>query len=91
MFCLTLQQLGIQLLDITDYIWHAYPSPLTIIHHRKVQHMALTKADLVGALQKEIGFNIHKSINIVESLLETIKSTLESGEDVLVSGFGNFF
>jgi len=52
--------------------------------------MALTKKDIVEALQTEIGFTRHKSANIVESLLETIKSTLESGEDVLVSGFGKF-
>ena len=52
--------------------------------------MALTKADIVKAVQSEIGFTRNKSIDIVESLLETIKSTLESGEDVLVSGFGKF-
>ena len=63
---------------------------ITIIHHRKAQHMALTKADLVEAIQTEIGFTRHQSTKLVESLLETIKSTLESGEDVLVSGFGKF-
>ena len=52
--------------------------------------MALTKADIVKAVQTEIGFTKHESISIVESLLETIKSKLESGEDVLVSGFGKF-
>ena len=52
--------------------------------------MALTKADIVKEVQSEIGFTRHQSIDIVESLLETIKSTLESGEDVLVSGFGKF-
>ncbi|MBW2610886.1 MAG: integration host factor subunit alpha [Deltaproteobacteria bacterium] len=52
--------------------------------------MALTKADIVEAVQTEIGFTRHQSIDIVESLLETIKRTLENGEDVLVSGFGKF-
>ena len=52
--------------------------------------MALTKADIVEAVQSEIGFTKHKSIQIVESLIELIKSNLESGEDVLVSGFGKF-
>ncbi len=52
--------------------------------------MALTKADIVEAVQTEIGFTKHQSIDIVESLLETIKSTLTSGDDVLVSGFGKF-
>ena len=52
--------------------------------------MTLTKKDIVKAVQSEIGFTRNKSIDIVESLLETIKSTLASGEDVLVSGFGKF-
>ena len=52
--------------------------------------MALTKADIVESIQTEIGFTRHKSTELVEGLLEFIKSTLESGEDVLVSGFGKF-
>ena len=52
--------------------------------------MTLTKADIVEAVQTEIGFTRQKSINIVETLLELIKSKLESSEDVLVSGFGKF-
>ena len=52
--------------------------------------MALTKADIVEALQTEIGFTKHKSTELEEALLELIKSKLESGEDVLVSGFGKF-
>ena len=52
--------------------------------------MALTKADIREALQSEIGFTKQLSVDITESLLETIKSKLEFGEDVLVSGFGKF-
>jgi len=52
--------------------------------------MALTKADIVEAVQSEVGFTKHKSTELVGFLLETMKSTLESGEDVLVSGFGKF-
>ena len=52
--------------------------------------MALTKADIVETVQTEIGFTRHQSLDIVENLLELIKSKLESGEDVLVSGFGKF-
>ena len=51
---------------------------------------ALTNADIVEAIQTEIGFTRHKPTELVESLLETIKSTLAYGEDVLVSGFGKF-
>lgn len=52
--------------------------------------MALTKADIVEAVQSEIGFTRHQSFGLVENLLELIKSKLETGEDVLVSGFGKF-
>jgi integration host factor subunit alpha len=52
--------------------------------------MALTKADIVDAVQTKIGFTKHKSTKLVENLVETIKTTLASGEDVLVSGSGKF-
>ncbi len=50
----------------------------------------LTKADIITAIQTENGYTLEKSTHIVETLLEIIKRTLESGEDVLVSGFGKF-
>ena len=52
--------------------------------------MALTKADIVETAQTELSFPQHQATDLVESLLELIKSTLASGEDVLVSGFGKF-
>lgn len=52
--------------------------------------MALAKADLFEAVQSELGLPKKQSADIVESLIESIKSTLESGEDVLISGFGKF-
>jgi integration host factor subunit alpha len=52
--------------------------------------MTLTKADIINTVYQEIGFTKNHSIKLVEQLLEIIKSTLESGEDVLVSGFGKF-
>jgi integration host factor subunit alpha len=51
--------------------------------------MALTKSDIVAKVH-ELGFTKKKSVEVIESLLEIIKSTLESGDDVLVSGFGKF-
>ena len=48
--------------------------------------MALTKEDLVKALVKENVFQKMRSIEIVETMLEIIKSKLASGEDVLISG-----
>lgn len=52
--------------------------------------MSLTKADIVKAVQEANGCSKNKAIETVELLLETIKGTLASGEDVLVSGFGKF-
>jgi integration host factor subunit alpha len=52
--------------------------------------MALTKNDIVERLQAELGFPKSQTIEITESLIEVIKASLESGDDVLVSGFGKF-
>ena len=52
--------------------------------------MSLTKDDIVEAVAEEIGFPKNQSVELVETLLELIKKTLVSGEDVLVSGFGKF-
>jgi integration host factor subunit alpha len=52
--------------------------------------MSLTKADIIESVHQELGFPQKKSTELVEQLIETIKSTLASGEDVLVSGFGKF-
>ena len=51
--------------------------------------MALTKNDLVAAVN-DLGFTKKKSVDIIEGLIEIMKSTLAQGEDVLVSGFGKF-
>jgi len=52
--------------------------------------MTLTKANIVEALAKQNGYPKNQSANTIETLLEIIKRTLESGEDVLVSRFGKF-
>ena len=51
--------------------------------------MALTKNDIVTVIH-DLGFTKKKSVEIVESLLEIMKTTLEKSEDVLISGFGKF-
>jgi len=52
--------------------------------------MTLTKSHLIDAIAKQNGFTRIKSSETVETILELIKSTLESGEDVLISGLGKF-
>ena len=51
--------------------------------------MALTKNDIVASVH-ELGFTKKKSVEIIETLLEIMKNTLEKNEDVLISGFGKF-
>ena len=52
--------------------------------------MTLTKADIVASIAEQNGLPNTTSSEIVETLLEIIKKSLESGEDVLISGFGKF-
>ena len=52
--------------------------------------MTLTKAHIVDAISDQIGYPKNHSSEIVETLLELIKSSLESGDDVLISRFGKF-
>jgi integration host factor subunit alpha len=50
----------------------------------------LTKARIVQAVVENNGYTQQKAFETVEILLELIKSTLENGEDVLISSFGKF-
>ncbi len=50
----------------------------------------LTKTDIIEAIQKENGYSRKQSTEVTEILLEIIKQSLESGEDVMISGFGEF-
>ena len=52
--------------------------------------MTLTKSEIVEEVCNGIGFTKKQSVEVIESLLEIIKRTLEEGEDVLISGFGKF-
>ncbi len=53
--------------------------------------MTMTKKDVVDAIQKELGFPGNHCFDIMENLLEIIKRTMESGESVLIRGFGKFY
>jgi integration host factor subunit alpha len=52
--------------------------------------MALTKNELITKVMEETEFTKKAATESVEQLLEIIKSTLVSGEDVMISGFGKF-
>jgi len=52
--------------------------------------MALTKADMAEKLFDDLGLNKREAKDIVEMFFEEIRSALESGHQVKLSGFGNF-
>lgn len=52
--------------------------------------MALTKADIAEKLFDDLGLNKREAKEIVELFFEEIKRSLESGEQVKISGFGKF-
>jgi integration host factor subunit alpha len=52
--------------------------------------MALTKADMAERLFEEVQLNKREAKDLVELFFEEIRTTLERGEQVKLSGFGNF-
>jgi integration host factor subunit alpha len=52
--------------------------------------MALTKARMAETLFEELGLNKREAKELVELFFEEIRNTLASGDDVKLSGFGNF-
>ena len=52
--------------------------------------MALTKADMAEQLFEVLGLNKREAKELVEQFFEEIRSSLERGQQVKLSGFGNF-
>ena len=52
--------------------------------------MAITKVDIVERIYERVGFSKKEASEVVDSVFELIKSNLERGQKVKVSGFGNF-
>jgi len=52
--------------------------------------MALTKADMAENLFEELGLNKREAKELVEAFFEEVRLALEEGEEVKLSGFGNF-
>ena len=52
--------------------------------------MALTKFDIVNSLNDEIGLNKREAKELVDSFFDNIKRLLSQGQEVKLSGFGNF-
>jgi integration host factor subunit alpha len=52
--------------------------------------MSLTKADIADRLFEEVGLNKREAKEFVDAYFEAIRGSLEKGENVKLSGFGNF-
>lgn len=52
--------------------------------------MSLTKADIADRLFEEVGLNKREAKEFVDAYFETIRGALEEGDNVKLSGFGNF-
>jgi integration host factor subunit alpha len=52
--------------------------------------MTVTKDHIINSMCQDLDIPKKKAAELIESLLELMAKTLESGEDVLISGFGKF-
>jgi integration host factor subunit alpha len=52
--------------------------------------MALTKERLINSIYDNVGLSKNLSRSVVEHLFDIMKKTIESGEGLLISGFGKF-
>ena len=52
--------------------------------------MALTKADMAEALFEELGLNKREAKELVDLFFEEVRLALADGQQVKLSGFGNF-
>jgi integration host factor subunit alpha len=52
--------------------------------------VALTKEKIIDSIYNQVGLSKSQSRSVIERLLEIMKQSLESGEDILISGFGKF-
>ena len=50
----------------------------------------MTKAEIIENVYSKIGFSKKESSDIVELVFDTMRKTLEKGEKIKISGFGNF-
>src|SRR5438270_5613398 len=56
----------------------------------RVSSCSMTKADVIESVCNKVGFSKKESAEIVEMVFDTLKDTLERGEKIKLSGFGNF-
>ena len=65
-------------------------APVRSVQLPTIETPTLTKAELAELLFERLGLNKRESKDMVEAFFELIHATLVSGDDVKMSGFGNF-
>lgn len=50
----------------------------------------MRKADIANEIYERIGISKKEAAEIIETILDTVKSVLQKGETVKIAGFGNF-
>ena len=50
----------------------------------------MTKAEIVSEIASKTGIDKREVLMVVESLMDTIKTTMTNGEEVFLRGFGSF-
>jgi integration host factor subunit alpha len=66
--------------------WEGVYVPETV----KLSTLTLTKAELADMLFEQVGLNKREAKDMVEAFFDEIRCALEKGEEVKLSGFGNF-
>ena len=56
----------------------------------ELQPITITKVHLTDSIHKGLGLPKSRSFELLKALFEIMKTTLASGEDILISGFGKF-
>ncbi len=57
---------------------------------QNIGNTTVTKADIVEKVYDKIGFSKKEASELVEMVFNSLKETLQKGEKVKISGFGNF-
>jgi integration host factor subunit alpha len=60
------------------------------MHPRRKGGRMMTKVDIIGAVYEKVGFSKKEAVQVVETIFDLMKDTLEQGEKIKISGFGNF-
>jgi integration host factor subunit alpha len=50
----------------------------------------MTKVDIISSVYEKVGFSKKEAVRVVETIFEIRKESLERGEKIKISGFGNF-